>query len=78
LLRLKSVEYLHRWQWHWELDKCNSNDTEKRSEMHNVYKYRWDIHSVYDEAIESDHNDEYSKHNKNDEIRALSSEYIHR
>jgi len=46
--------------------------------MHDIHKYRWDIHSVYDEAIEFNHDDEHSKHNKNDEIKALSSEHIYR
>jgi len=78
LLRLRDVKYLYKWQWHWELDKCSSSDTEKRSEMYDVYKYRWDIHSVYSEATESDYDDEYSKYSKNDEIKALNSKYIHR
>ncbi len=46
--------------------------------MHDVYKYRWDIHNVYDEVIESDHDNEYSKYDKNNKIKALSNEYIHR
>ncbi len=78
MLRLKDVEYLYEWQWHQELDKCSSNDTEKRSEMHDVYKHRWDIHSVYSEVTESDHDDKHSKSDENDETEALSSEHIHR
>ncbi len=46
--------------------------------MYDVYRYRWDIHSVCDEATESDHNNEHNKCSKNDEIRALSNEYIYR
>ena len=46
--------------------------------MYDVYKYRWDIHSVYSEATESDYDDEFSKYSKNDEIKALNSKYIHR
>ncbi len=46
--------------------------------MYNVYKYRWDIHSVYDEATESDHDDEYNKCDENNKIKALNSEHIHR
>ena len=78
MLRLKNVEYLHEWQWHQESNKCDSSDIEKRSEMHDVHKYRWNIYSIYNEVIESDHDDKYSKCNKNDEIKALNDEYIHR
>ncbi len=46
--------------------------------MHDVYKHKWDIHNVYDEAIESDHDDEHNKYSKNDETKALSNEYIYR
>jgi len=46
--------------------------------MHDVHKYRWDIHSVYDEATESDHDDKHSKCSENDETEALNSEHIHR
>jgi len=46
--------------------------------MHDVYKYRWDIHSVYDEVTESDHNNKHSKHSENDETKALNDEYIYR
>ncbi len=46
--------------------------------MYNVYKYRWDIHSVYNEAIKSDHDDKHNKHSKNNEIKALNSEHIYR
>ena len=78
LLKLKSVEYLHRQQWHQELDRYDSNDTEKRSETHNIYKYRWDIHSVYSEVTESDYNNKHNKYNENNETKALNSEHIHR
>ncbi len=78
LLKLRNVKYLHEWQWHWELNKYSNSDTEKRSEMYDVYKYRWDIHSIYDEAIESDYDNKYSKYDKNDEIEALSNKYIHK
>ena len=78
MLRLRDIKYLYEWQWHQESDKCNSSDTEKRSEMHDVYRYRWDIHSVYNEATKSNHNNKHSKYSKNDEIRALSNEYIYR
>ncbi len=46
--------------------------------MHNIYRYRWDIHSVCDEATESDHDDKHSKYSKNDETEALNNEYIYR
>jgi len=46
--------------------------------MYNVYKYRWDIHSVYDEATEPDHDDEHSKYSENDETEALNNEHIYR
>ena len=46
--------------------------------MYDVYKYKWDIYSIYDEAIESDHDDKYSKHDENDEIEALNNKYIYR
>ncbi len=46
--------------------------------MHDVHKHRWDIHSVYDEVTESDHDNKHSKHSENDETEALSSEHIHR
>ncbi len=46
--------------------------------MYNIYKYRWDIHSVYDEATESDYDNEHNKYSKNNETEALNSEYIHR
>jgi len=46
--------------------------------MYSIYRYRWDIHSVYDKAIESDHDNKHNKYSKNDEIKALSSEHIHR
>ncbi len=46
--------------------------------MYNVYKYRWDIYSVYDRAIEFDYDDKYNKYNKNDETKALNNEHIHR
>ncbi len=75
---LRDVKYLHEWQWHQESDKCNNSDTEKRSETHNVYKYRWDIHSVCNEATESNHDNEHNKYDENDETEALSSEYIYR
>jgi len=78
LLKLKSVEYLHEQQWHWESNKCSNNDTEKRSEMYDVYKYKWDIYSVYSEATESDYDNEYSKYDENNETEALNSEHIHR
>ncbi len=78
MLKLRSVEYLYEQQWHWELNKCDDSDTEKRSEIYNVYKYKWDIHSVYNRATESDHNDEYNKCSENDEIKALNSKYIYR
>jgi len=77
-LRLKSIKYLHEQQWHQESDKCDNNDTEKRSKIYDVYKYRWDIYSVCDEAIEFDHDDKHSKYDKNNEIKALNDEYIHR
>ncbi len=78
MLRLKDVEYLYEWQWHWELDEYDDNDIKKRFKMHNIYKYRWDIHSIYDRATESNHNDKYNKYSKNDKIKALNSEHIHR
>ncbi len=46
--------------------------------MYDVYKYRWDIHSVYSRATESDYNNKHSKYSENNEIKALSNEYIHR
>jgi len=46
--------------------------------MHNVYKYKWDIHSVYNEATEFDHDDKHSKCNENDKIKALNNEHIYR
>ncbi len=46
--------------------------------MYDIYKYRWDIHSVYNEATESDHNDKYNKYSENNETEALNSEYIHK
>ncbi len=46
--------------------------------MYDVYRHRWDIHSVYSEATESDYDDKYSKYSKNDEIKALNDEHIHR
>ncbi len=46
--------------------------------MYDVYKYRWDIHSVYNRAIESDHDDKYNKYSKNDETKALNSKHIYR
>ena len=46
--------------------------------MYNIYKYKWDIHSIYNEATESDHDNKYNKYNKNDETEALSSEHIHK
>ena len=78
MLRLKDVEYLYKWQWHWELDEYDDNDIKKRFKMHNIYKYRWDIHSVYNRATESNHNDKYNKYSENDKIKALNSEHIHR
>ena len=78
MLRLKSVKYLHEWQWHQELDECSSSDIRKRSKMYDIHKHRWDIHSVYSEAIESDHNDEHNKYSENDETEALNSEHIHK
>ena len=78
MLRLKDVEYLYEWQWHWELNKYSNSDTEKRSEMYDVYKYRWDIHSICDRATESDHDNKYNKYDENDETEALSSEHIYR
>jgi len=78
LLRLRDVKYLHRQQWHQESDKYDNSDIEKRSETHNVYEHRWDIHSVYNRATESDHDNKYSKYNENDETEALSNEHIHK
>ena len=78
MLKLKDVEYLHEWQWHWEPDRCSNSDTEKRSEMHDVYRYRWDIHNVCDRAIGPDHDNKHDKYSENDETEALSSEHIHR
>ncbi len=46
--------------------------------MYDIYKYRWDIHSVYNEATEPDHDNKHNKCDENDEIRALSNEYIYR
>ncbi len=46
--------------------------------MYDVYKYKWDIYSIYDEAIESDHDNEHSKYSKNNRTEALSSEHIYR
>jgi len=78
LSELRSVKYLHKWQWHQESDRCSDSDIRKRSEMHDVHKYKWDIHNVYSEATESDHDDKHSKHSENDETEALNNEYIHR
>ncbi len=46
--------------------------------MYDVYKYKWDIYSVYSEATESDYDNEYSKYDENNETEALNSEHIHR
>ncbi len=46
--------------------------------MHDVHRYRWDIHSVYDRATGPDYDNEHSKCDENDETEALSSEHIHR
>jgi len=46
--------------------------------MYNVYKYKWDIHSVYSEATESGYDNEYNKCSKNDETEALNNEHIYR
>ncbi len=46
--------------------------------MHNIYRYRWDIHSVYDRAIEPNHDNKHNKYSKNDKTEALSDEHIHR
>ena len=78
LSRLKDVKYLHRQQWHWELDRCSDSDIEKRFKTHNVYKHRWDIHSVYNEVTESNHDNEHNKYSENDETKALNDEHIHR
>ena len=77
-MKLKDVEYLHEWQWHWGSDRCSSSDIEKRSEMYDVYKYKWDIYNVYSEATESDHDDEHNKYDENNEIKALNDEHIYR
>ncbi len=46
--------------------------------MYDVYEYRWDIYSVYDEATESDHDDKHNKYDENNEIKALNDEHIYR
>ncbi len=46
--------------------------------MYDVYKYKEDIYSVYDEATEFNHDDKHSKYDENDEIKALSDEHIYR
>ncbi len=78
MLRLKSVKYLYKQQWHWESDKYDNSDIEKRFKIHNIYKYKWNIHSVYSEATEPDHDNKYNKYSENDEIKALSNEHIYR
>ncbi len=46
--------------------------------MYDVHRYRWDIYSVYDRATEFNHDNEYNKCSKNNEIKALNSEHIYR
>ena len=46
--------------------------------MHDVHKYRWDIHSVYDRATESDYDDKHNKYDENNETEALNDEHIYR
>ncbi len=78
MLRLRNIEYLHEQQWHQESDEYSNSDIKKRFEMYDIYKYRWDIHSICDEATESDYDDEHSKYDENDETKALNDEHIHR
>ncbi len=46
--------------------------------MYDVYKYKWDIYSVYNEATEPNHDDKHSKYDENDEIKVLNSEHIYK
>lgn len=48
-----------------------------RSEIHNIYKYKEDIHSICDRAVRSDYNNKYNKCNEEVKVRIISSEHIY-